>query len=128
MSYKQETEEYKAQVAKLYNYLKENHLGAENGIKKPELAEKLEISERELRGLTRLINASPEFEKLVSTSYSCFMCNTEEECKKAIKNTFRTAVSHIKKGNVMAKKVGLNGQIKMALGEDFYDVITTFEK
>ena len=56
------------------------------------------------------------------------MCNTEEECKKAIKNTFRTAVSLIKKGNVMAKKVGLNGQIKMALGEDFYDVITTFEK
>ena len=47
MSYKQETEDYKAEAAKLYNYLKENHLGAENGIKKPELAEKLEISERE---------------------------------------------------------------------------------
>ena len=56
MSYKQETEEYKAQAVKLYNYLKENHLGAENGIKKPELAEKLEISERELRDLTRLIS------------------------------------------------------------------------
>ena len=44
MSYKQETEEYKAEAVKLYNHLKENHLGAENGIKKPELADKLEIS------------------------------------------------------------------------------------
>lgn len=126
--YKQETKEYKAQATVLYNYLKEHHLGAENAITKAALASILGISERVLRDLTRLINTSPDYEKLVSTSHSCFMCATKEECEKAVRSTFRAAVSLIKKGQIMAKKVGLNNQIRLSIGGENYDIIKTFSE
>ncbi len=129
MGNKIETKHHEPAVYELYDYLKNNHLGRENGIKKPELAQRLGISERKLRNLTKEINTSTELEKLVSTTHCCYMCNTREECEKSIRNTFRTAIALIKKGNTMAKKVGRNGQIKMRVGEDeFYEIINTFEK
>ena len=128
MGNKIEIKHHEPAVYRLYDYLKNNHLGRENGIKKPELAQKLGINERELRKLTKEINTSTELEKLVSTTHCCYMCKTKEECEKSIRNTFRTAIALIKKGNTMAKKVGLNGQIKMPLGNEFYEIVNTFEK
>ena len=128
MGNKIEIKHHEPAVYRLYDYLKNNHLGRENGIKKPELAQRLGINERELRKLTKEINTSTELEKLVSTTHCCYMCKTKEECEKSIRNTFRTAIALIKKGNTMAKKVGLNGQIKMPLGNEFYEIVNTFEK
>ena len=128
MGNKIETKHQEPAVYRLYDYLKNNHLGRENGIKKPELAQKLGISERELRRLTKEINTSTELEKLVSTTHCCYMCNTKEECEKSIRTTFRTGRALIRKGKTMAKKVGLNGQIKMPLGNEFYEIVNTFEK
>ena len=128
MENKIETKHHEPAVYRLYDYLKNNHLGRENGIKKPELAQRLGISERELRRLTKEINTSTELEKLVSTTHCCYMCNTKEECEKSIRSTFKTAIALIKKGNTMARKVGLNGQIKMPLGNEFYEIVNTFEK
>ena len=122
------TKHHEPAVYRLYDYLKNNHLGRENGIKKPELAQRLGINERELRKLTKEINTSTELEKLVSTTHCCYMCKTKEECEKSIRTTFRTAIALIRKGNTMAKKVGLNGQIKMPLGNEFYEIVNTFEK
>ena len=126
MGNKIETKHHEPAVYRLYDYLKNNHLGRENGIKKPELAQRLGISERELRRLTKEINTSTELEKLVSTTHCCYMCKTKEDCEKSIRNTFRTAISLIKKGNTMAKKVGLNGQIKMPLGQYYKEFVETF--
>ena len=126
MGNKIEIKHHEPAVYRLYDYLKNNHLGRENGIKKPELAQKLGINERELRKLTKEINTSTELEKLVSTTHCCYMCKTKEECEKSIRNTFRTAISLIKKGNTMAKKVGLNGQIKMPLGQYYKEFVETF--
>lgn len=113
-------------VYRLYDYLKDNHLGRENGIKKPELAKKFDITERELRRLTKEINTSTELEKLVSTTHCCYMCNTKEECEQSIRNTYRTAITLLKKGKAMERKVGLNGQVKMKLGKYYKDVVETF--
>ena len=126
MGNKIEIKHHEPAVYRLYDYLKNNHLGRENGIKKPELAQKLGINERELRKLTKEINTSTELEKLVSTTHCCYMCKTKEECEKSIRNTFRTAIALIKKGNTMAKKVGLNGQIKMPLGQYYKEFVETF--
>lgn len=120
------TKHHEPQVYRLYDYLKTNHSGRENGITKPELAQRLDISERELRKLTKGINNSPELEKIVSTTHSCFLCNTKEECEMAIRNTYRTAISLLKKGKIMERKVGLNGQVKMKLGKYYKDVVETF--
>ena len=128
MGNKIETKHHEPAVYRLYDYLKNNHLGRENGIKKPELAQKLGISERELRRLTKEINTSTELEKLVSTTHCCYMCKTKEECEQSIRNTYRTAITLLKKGKAMERKIGLNGQIKMPLGDEFYEIVSTFEK
>ena len=128
MENKIETKHHEPSVYRLYDYLKNNHLGRENGIKKPELAQKLGINERELRKLTKEINTSPELEKLVSTTHCCYMCKTKEECEQSIRNTYRTAITLLKKGKAMERKIGLNGQIKMPLGNEFYEIVNTFEK
>lgn len=116
------------QIFKLYDYLKANHLGKDNAISRVDLALELGIDERELRRMTREINTSGFLEKLVSTSYKCYMCDTKEECETAIKNTYKTAIALLKKAKRMEKKMGLNGQIKMGLGEDYQDVVDTFSK
>ena len=121
-----ETKHHEPMVYRLYDYLKNNHLGENNGIKKPDLAKVLGISERELRKLTKSINESTELEKLVSVSHKCYMCNTKEECEKAVRTTYRLAVAHFKKAKQMEKKVGLNGQIKLKLGKYYKDVVETF--
>lgn len=113
---------------KLYNYLLTNHYGRENGIVRSELAVRLGISERELRRLTKEINESQKFEKLVSTTHSCYICKTKGECRHSIMNTWRVAIALITKAKQMEKKVGLNGQIKISTGELYKDIVETFEE
>lgn len=117
---------HQSEVYRLYDYLKVNHFGKENGIKRQELAERLGISLRELRRLTKEINESTELEKLVSTSHCCYMCATKEECEKSIRTTYKVAVALFKKAKQMEKKVGLNGQLKIKLGKYYKDVVETF--
>lgn len=126
MENKIETKHHEPIVYRLYDYLKANHLGKENGIKKPGLARIIGVNERELRKLTKAINESTELEKLVSTSYRCYMCNTQNECEKSIRTTYKVAVALFKKAKQMEKKVGLNGQVKMKVGKYYKDFVETF--
>lgn len=126
MENKIEQKELPQEVYNLYFYLKKNHLGEENSIKKPILAKILGITERDLRRLTKEINDSTQLEKLVSTTHGCYMCDTKAECEKSIRNTYRVAIALFKKAKAMEKKVGLNGQIKINLGNDFKDFVETF--
>lgn len=118
--------EVSQEAKNLYEYLKKYHFGKEKGIKKTDLAEKIGITDRELRKLTREINTSPEFQKLISTSHSCYVCKTKKECEKAIRTTYRVAISHFKKAKQMERKVGLNGQLKIKFGPELSDFVNTF--
>lgn len=122
------SQHHNPKVYRLYDYLKENHMGEKNGIKKPLLAQKFGITIRELRRLTKEINESTELEKLVSTSHCCYMCETKEECEKSIRTTYKVAVALFKKAKQMEKKVGLNGQLKIKFGNDLNEFVNTFEK
>lgn len=121
-----ETKHHEPMVYKVYEYLKTYHTGRENGIKRPILAEKLGISERQLRRITREINTSNELEKLVSTKHSCYICGTREECESSIRNTYNVAIAQFKKAKQMEKKVGLNNQLKIKLGKYYADFVETF--
>lgn len=123
-----EVVKHEPEVYRVYDYLKNHHLGCKNGILKRELAEELGITERRLRKLTSEINGSHELVKLVSTTGSCYMCETKEECTKSIRNTYNVAIALFKKAKQMEKKVGLNGQIKLKLGKYYKDVIETFDE
>ena len=125
---KLEVKHHEPVVYKVYEYLKAYHTGKENGIKRPILAEKLGISERKLRRITREINTSTELEKLVSTTHSCYICGTREECERAIRNTYNVAIAQFKKAKQMEKKVGLNGQLKLKVGKYYKDFVETFSE
>lgn len=121
-----ETKNHESIVYRVYDYLKENHTGRENGIKRPILAERLGISERMLRRITREINTSTQLEKLVSTTHCCYVCGTKEECEKAIRNTYNVAIAQFKKAKQMEKKLGRNNQFKIKLGKYYADFVETF--
>lgn len=123
---KVETKKHEPVVYRVYDYLKKNHLGKENGIKRTYLCMVLGINSRKLREITSEINASKELDKLVSTTHCCYICDTKEECEKSIRNTYRTAISLLLKAKNMERKVSLNNQIKMKLGKYYKDVIETF--
>ena len=123
---KVETKKHEPVVYRVYDYLKKNHLGKENGITRNFLCMDLGINKRKLREITSEINSSKELDKLVSTTHCCYICNTKEECEKSIRNTYRTAISMILKAKNMERKVSLNNQIKMKLGKYYKDVIETF--
>ena len=126
MENKIETKHHEPIVYRVYDYLKKNHYGKENGIKNPALAQIFDIPTRELRKIKQTINESDELEKLVSTSHCCYMCKTKEECEKSIRATYSYAISHFKKAKKMERKTELNNQIKIKLGKYYKDVVETF--
>lgn len=128
METKLEVKHHEPDVYKVYRYLKAYHTGKENGVKRPILAERLGISERKLRRITREINTSTELEKLVSTTHCCYICDTREECERAIRNTYSVAIAQFKKAKQMEKKVGLNGQLKLKVGKYYKDFVETFSE
>ena len=113
-------------VYRVYEYLKENHLGKENGIKREDLALKLNIPMRALRKITSEINSSGELEKLISTTNCCYMCKTESECESATKSTFRQAFSLLKKAYKMEKKISNHDQAKIKLGKYYSEFVETY--
>jgi len=113
----------------IYDYLIENHLGAEKSCTREELATELNINKRQLRRITSEINKSTDFEKLISTKNKTYICNTKDECIGAISNTFKLAITQFKKARAMQKKLGLQGQIKIQLNQDeMQEIIEVYGK
>ena len=108
----------------VYEYLKENHCGVSNGITRPELAKRLNLTTRILRRITKEINTNTKYKRLVSTTHCCYVCETKKECEKTIKNTYRVALSLLKKAREMEKKVELNGQFVVCETPNGFDICT----
>lgn len=100
-----------SELKALYQYLKENHFGYENRIKARDLALATRKSVRKLRAYCEAINRSSEFERLISTSEAIYLCKDHLDCAKALRNTYRQAISLLNKARAMEKKIGLNGQL-----------------
>lgn len=117
-------------AVKLYEYLKEhNHIGKENGISRDDLAREMGICNIRLKQLRREINErKTEVTKLISTSESIYICANREEEREAIINTYKPAISLFLKAKAMERGSQLNGQIKLDLGEDYEDIVNTFER
>ena len=60
---------------RIYDYLKENHVGKENAISGADLADKFNISQRKLREVVNEIRNSQELEKIIASSNNgYFIC------------------------------------------------------
>lgn len=118
---------HKSIVYKYYDYLKKNHYGKENGIKRTELAKIFNVSIDTQKAILREINESGELEKLVSTCGSIYMCRTQEECEKSIYNEIKSGITLLKKGKKMLQKMNKNGQRKMQFGKYYKEAVECFQ-
>lgn len=115
-------------VYKYYAYLKRYHLGEENKIKSKELADIMGIPLGTQKYILKEINESQDFDKLISTYGSIYMCKTQQECKNAVMNEINVGLTRLKKGKEMAKKLSRHNQMKLKLGEYYKALFETFEE
>lgn len=72
------------------------------------------------------INESADFDKLISTYGSIYMCRRKEECLKAISNEITVGLTRLLKGKAMARKLDKHNQYKMKFGDYYKDKITVY--
>ena len=94
----------------IFTALKIYFNGEKNGGSARYVAYNFGFSERKMREFYAAINADQSIDGLISTNGSIYVCATEDECRKAIHNTYKTAFSYLKKARAMEKKCNLNGQ------------------
>lgn len=118
-----ETKHHSPIVYRLYDELKK-HVGRKNAISAYELSKKFDITERQLRDYIREIRESSELEKCIDAcNFGYYVC-TKEESRYVSNRLYAQAFSLLKTARANEKKAGLDGQMKIALGE-FYK--QTFE-
>lgn len=122
-----EIKKHRPIVYRYYDYLKKHHLGAENGISRNELCKIFNINLQTQKTILREINQGTDFDKLVSTSNSIYMCKRKSECQLAIHNELVSALTRLNKAKAMADKLDKQGQFKMSFGQYYKDFITVYE-
>lgn len=113
-----ETKSHAPIVYKVYDFLKQ-FVGKNNAVSAYTLAGYFAISKRDVRRIIHEIRDSKELEKAIGCCNAGYYICTEEDAKQAIERLYRQAKSTFKVAYAMEKKVGLNGQGKIALGEYF---------
>lgn len=117
-----ETKHHQPIVYQVYSELK-RHVGRDRAISAKELSAKFYMSERALREVIHTIRESGELEKAIGCSSAGYFVCTEEDCEKAIKRLYRQAFSTLKVARALEKKVGMNGQGKLKLGEYYAEFV-----
>ena len=97
----------------IFTALKIYFNGEENGRSAEYVAVNFGYSERKMREFYAAINADQNIDGLISTNGSIYVCTTEDECRKAIHNTYKTAFSYLKKARAMSKKFDKNNQVEV---------------
>lgn len=115
-------------IEKFANFMQEKHFGKENGVTEQELAIRSGVAKRTVRSWMSGVNNDPTIPRLVSTADACYMCATKQEGVEAITKGYKRVITEIKKLRVMQKKMGLDGQVKINLGDDYKEVVEVFEK
>jgi transcriptional antiterminator len=111
---------------RIYDYLKENHVGKENAISGADLADKFNISQRKLREVVNEIRNSQELEKIIASSNNGYFICTNEEFRRANNRLLSTAFNLLRTARANEHKAGLDGQMKMQLGEFYKDTFQAF--
>lgn len=113
-----ETKHHSPIVYLVYDELKK-HIGKENAISAWELAVKFTITERELRCIIHTIRESSELEKSIGSCNNGYYICTKYDANKAIERLYRQAFSTLKVARALEKKVSINGQGKIPMGDYF---------
>ena len=112
----------------IYEYLCENCNGKNNGRRRSEIAALFGLKQRDIRRITQEINTSSDYDRMVSTKGSIYICADDNECRSSIRTTYRSAVALIKKARQMEKKLGLHGQTRIVDNGAEIEVVEAFKE
>ena len=112
----------------IYEYLCENCNGKKNGRRRSEIAALFGLKQRDLRRIMHEINTIADYERMVSTNGSIYICADDKECRSSIRTTYRSAVALIKKARQMEKKLGLHGQTRIVDNGAEIEVVEAFKE
>lgn len=121
-----EIKHHKPLAYRIYDYLKQNHVGKENAISGKKLSAKFNIRERALREVINEIRNSQELEKIVASSNNGYFICTKEEFRQANNRLLHTACNLLRTVRANEHKAGMDGQMKMKLGEFYKDTFQAF--
>ena len=121
-------------VYKVYEEMK-SHVGNSNAISADDLCDKFgdellvfdpimvdyKSRKRKLRKIIREIRRSGELEKVIGSCKNGYFICTQNDAQKAIDRLMNAAKNQIKTASIMAKKVGLNNQMKIQMGQFYRD-------
>ena len=108
-------------VYKVYEELKQ-HIGVKNPISATDLCIICGVDgHRELRRIIREIRRSGELEKVIGSCKKGYYVCTNDDAQKSIDRLMNAAKNMFKTAYIMAKKVGLDGQMKIKMGDYFSD-------
>lgn len=122
-----ETRKHTPLVYRVYDELRDKHVGQANAIQAPDLAFKFNISERKLRGIISEICSSTVLEKTVASDENgYYVCANEAEFEKANRRIMLAGIKMINRARANERKAGMDGQCKLMLGKYFSEAFEAF--
>lgn len=121
-----ETKTHEPIVYRLYDYLKNNHVGKVNAIKGRDLATKFNISERQLRDYISELREDMQFDKVIMPCNKGYYIPTEAEGAADIQRLFHHAFSELRIARASVAKASRHGQGKIKLGDYYKEFVEAF--
>lgn len=118
-------------VYQVYNYLKNNNIGIDNAISNEKLATEFFTKKREIRRIVNEINNTNSLDDLnaiVCSGNKGYWIATEQDYKIYLDRHWKAIKTSLKRLNSISKKISLDNQYKMKLGEYYSEFVETFKE
>lgn len=121
-----ETKHHESLVYEVYDHMK-NYVREENAIKARDLAAQFNITERHLRDVMHTIRTSDELTRTIGSSpRGYFICKDKVEFERSNNTLYAAAFSYLKAARANEKKAGMDGQLKLKLGQFYQEEFHAF--
>lgn len=129
-----EKSEQKVQVKKaraicyrVYDYLKERHIGRSHSITAENLARKFAISKRDLREILSEINTYPMFDKIVCrNNYGIYIAENQMEALSYVGTVRHRGIAILYEAYMCQQKHNRAGQEKIPFGQYYKEYCETY--
>lgn len=124
---KLEIKKARAICYRVYDYLKENHIGRENSITAENLARKFGVSKRCMREVVNSINLYGEFDKIVCRdNFGIYVAETQDEALAYIATARHRGIAILYEAYKCGQKHQRSGQCKIPFSSYYKEYCETY--
>lgn len=121
-----ETKKHAPIVYRIYDELKNHHVGKVNAISGKALSYKFDITERQLREYIHALREDMQFDKVILSCNKGYYIPTEEEGTANVNRLFSHAFSTLRIARASVNKANRNQQGKIKLGPYYKEFVEAF--